>query len=296
MPLDVACRASDADKHNKDVTALLFHKGKLYSGSDDGQIKVWTADLIKEGEVQAHGTPVYGLAASDDSIYSCSSDGSIKAFELNTLNEKQALRKGENTEYLKIRYTNGHLYVGDNECNVHLFKNNQLFGTVNVAEPVKDLQILEPYVLTVQDTDLVVTEFKLDGEKIQWAQDISIPGRAPITLIGKSFIALIDRDGKEILLHNTDRHSGFKLIAKIVHGSENDRIINALEGVEWNGNQLLLSGGWDKIVKLWKVTDQGLAQISNVNVDLVINAIASGEPNSAYAGGTDGHIVRVDTN
>lgn len=46
---------------------------------------------------------------------------------------------------------------------MHVFKNNQLYGTVNVAEPVKDLQILEPYVFTVQDSDLVVTEFKLNG-------------------------------------------------------------------------------------------------------------------------------------
>lgn len=47
---------------------------------------------------------------------------------------------------------------------------------------------------------------------------------------------------------------------------------------------------------MWKVTDQGLAEISSVNVDIVINAIASGETNSAYAGGADGHIVRLDSN
>lgn len=40
MPLKVACRASDTDKHEWDVTFLLFHKGKLYSASDDGKIKV----------------------------------------------------------------------------------------------------------------------------------------------------------------------------------------------------------------------------------------------------------------
>ncbi|XP_066246498.1 uncharacterized protein [Euwallacea similis] len=296
MPFAVACRANDADKHDKDITALVFHKGKLYSGGDDGKLKVWSADLIKEAEVQAHTTPVYSLAASDDAIYSSSSDGSIKLFEPNTLKEKQVLRQGENAEYWRVRYTNGNLYVGDNEGNVLVFKNNQYYGAVNVAAPVKGLQVVEPYVLAVQDTDLVITEFKLDGEKIQWSQDTTIPGRAPVALIGTSYLALIDRDGKEILLHSTDKHSGFKQIAKIVHGSEDNRIINALAGVEWANDKLLFSGGWDKVVKRWKVSDQGLVEEGSINVDLVVNAIAPGEPTTIYAGGADGHIVRVDSN
>lgn len=40
MTLTVACRAGDADKHDRDVTALAFYKGKLYSGGDNGKIKV----------------------------------------------------------------------------------------------------------------------------------------------------------------------------------------------------------------------------------------------------------------
>ncbi|KAL1491461.1 hypothetical protein ABEB36_012058 [Hypothenemus hampei] len=295
MTLTVACRASDADKHDKDVTALLFHKGKLYSGADGGKVKVWSEDLVKQGEVQAHTTPIFSIAASDDTLYTSSIDGSIKLFDLNTLQEKQALRQGENTEYWRVRYTNGHLYVGDNEGNVSVFKNNQFYGVVNVAEPVKDLQVIEPYVLTVQDSDLFITEFKLDGEKIQFATDSTIPGRAPVTLIGNSFFALIDRDGKEILLHSTDKQSGFKQLTKIVHGSEDNRVINALAGAQWAGDNLLFSGGWDKVLKKWKVLNsQGLSDEGSVNVDLVINAIATGQPSSVYAGGTDGHIVRVD--
>lgn len=40
MPLRVGCRADDADKHELDVTSLTFSKGTLYSGGDDGRIKV----------------------------------------------------------------------------------------------------------------------------------------------------------------------------------------------------------------------------------------------------------------
>ncbi|ENN72604.1 hypothetical protein HUJ04_006739 [Dendroctonus ponderosae] len=295
MTLTVACRAGEADKHDRDVTALAFYKGKLYSGGDNGKIKVWTADLLKLGEVQAHSAPVYSISASDDGLYSSSSDGSVKLFDLNTLAEKQVLRQGENAEYWRVQCVNGNLYVGDNEGNVLVFKNKLFYGLVNVAEPVKDLQVVEPYVLTVQDTDLVITEFKLEGENIQWATDTTIAGRAPVTLIGTKLFAFIDRDGKEIILHSADKSTGFKQITKIVHGSEDNRVINALAGVEWGNDQLLFSGGWDKVLRKWKVTNVGLSDEGSVNVDIVINAVATGETSSIYAGGSDGHIVRVDS-
>lgn len=40
MPLRIDCKANDSDKHVFDINHLLFHKGKLYSGADDGKIKV----------------------------------------------------------------------------------------------------------------------------------------------------------------------------------------------------------------------------------------------------------------
>jgi len=296
MTLTITSRAGDADKHDKDVSTLLFHKGKLYSGGDDGKIKVWSADLVKEAEIQAHEAPIFSITASEDTLYSSSIGGSVRLFDLKTLQAKEPLREKENAEYWRVKYVNGHLYIGDNEGNVFVFKNNQYYGVVNVAAPVKDLQVLEPYILTVQDTDLVITELKLEGEKIQFATDSTIPGRAPVTLIGSGFFALIARDGKEILLHSTDKQTGFKQLTKIVHGSTEDRVINALTGVQWGDQQLLFSGGWDKVLQKWKVVNKDtLSDEGSVNVDLVINALATGETNQIYAGGADGHIVRVES-
>lgn len=42
MPLKVLTRADDSEKHEWDINCLLFHNGKLYSGADDGKIKVKT--------------------------------------------------------------------------------------------------------------------------------------------------------------------------------------------------------------------------------------------------------------
>lgn len=40
MVLQVRTRADSADKHTADVNTLVYHKGRLYSGADDGKIIV----------------------------------------------------------------------------------------------------------------------------------------------------------------------------------------------------------------------------------------------------------------
>jgi hypothetical protein len=40
MPLHVACKADDSNKHEYDVNQIIFHKGKLFTAADDGKVKV----------------------------------------------------------------------------------------------------------------------------------------------------------------------------------------------------------------------------------------------------------------
>ena len=40
MPLTVTASADDQSRHLRDVYAVLFHKGKVYSSAEDGKIKV----------------------------------------------------------------------------------------------------------------------------------------------------------------------------------------------------------------------------------------------------------------
>lgn len=72
-------------------------------------------------------------------------------------------------------------------------------------------------------------------------------------------------------------------------------IINALIGVATSSsNALLYTGGWDKLVKQWKFESERLQVVDKTSVDIVVNALANGEKGELYAGGSDGHIVRVD--
>lgn len=40
MSLKVTASASEAERHLRDIVTLAFHNGKLYTGADDGKIKV----------------------------------------------------------------------------------------------------------------------------------------------------------------------------------------------------------------------------------------------------------------
>lgn len=71
-------------------------------------------------------------------------------------------------------------------------------------------------------------------------------------------------------------------------------IINALVAVPSSPGVLVYTGGWDKWVKQWKLEKDRLTPINKTNVDIVVNTLANGEKGELYAGGSDGHIVRVD--
>ncbi|CAG9766836.1 unnamed protein product [Ceutorhynchus assimilis] len=292
MSLKISCKASDNDKHEWDITFLLYHKGKLYSAADDGKIKVWSQDLKKLAEIEAHPCSVFCLAANDETLFSCSNDGTIKLWELDTLKEKETLVKSSDTEYWRVAYSDGCLFSGDDKGDISIYKSNKLYGQVNIAEPIKDLAVYKGFVFTVKDLDLVVTEIKSAGEKIQFETKTSFMGRAPVTLIGENLFAFATREGKEIQLHENNVQSRFKQVARITHGS--DMIINALEGVIWNNQEQFFSGGWDKLLKRWIIKNNGPNNEGTLDVGLVIISLAGGEQNQMYVGCADGHIVRVD--
>lgn len=71
-------------------------------------------------------------------------------------------------------------------------------------------------------------------------------------------------------------------------------IINSMCGVKSDGDVLLYTGGWDKVVKQWKISNNAIQKQNACPVDITINVIAAGPKGEIYAAGSDGHIVRVD--
>ncbi|XP_044257819.1 uncharacterized protein LOC123006936 [Tribolium madens] len=292
MPLHVATRADDADKHEFDVNQLIYHKGKLYSAGDDGKIKMWAPDLKFLKEVQAHPCSIFSITIDDNAIYSCSNDGTVKSWELETLGEKKVFLEDKEVEFWKVKYDKGVLYIGDDQGNVRMYKNSEKFyGSINVAIPVKDLAIKDNLMFASKDNDVIVTDLNLQGEKPQFGIKATIMGRGPLALVDNKAI-FMSRDGKDIIVNQIDEQQHFREIAKVAKA--HDMIINGATAVNWDGNLWLFTAGWDKVVKQWKVANDSLKADGSCNIDFIVNTMVYGDKDQIYAAGGDGHIARLD--
>eukprot|EP00873_Tetraselmis_striata_P017602 jgi/Tetstr1/437866/TSEL_026506.t1 len=57
---------------------LVFHKGRLLAGCDDGTIHAWRLADMEHGIIEGHSSAVWALAVTGDHIFSGSSDGVMK--------------------------------------------------------------------------------------------------------------------------------------------------------------------------------------------------------------------------
>ncbi|KAK9884444.1 hypothetical protein WA026_007290 [Henosepilachna vigintioctopunctata] len=292
MPLSIGCRVPDSDKHEYDVNYLLFVKGNLYSAGDDGRVKVWAADLHLLHEIQAHSSSVYCLTASDDTLYSCSNDGTVKSWTLNDLKEKKTILSDNEFEFWRVAWKNGYLYIGDNQGNVRVYNKETYYGILTIAEPVKDM-VLDGHILFTANRDIIVTDVKLEHKNLQSINRKNIEGRAPITLASNK-LCFTDREGRDIVVHEKGDAEHWVEVTQAKGAHE--LIINALTGTSWDNQINLFSGGWDKIVKQWIIENNSIRNVTNCNVEIVVNALTVGEKGHIYAAGEDGHIVRLDCN
>jgi hypothetical protein len=71
-------------------------------------------------------------------------------------------------------------------------------------------------------------------------------------------------------------------------------IVNAGVAANWDGKCSVFTGGWDKIVKQWKVENNSLKADGSCAIDFIINSMIDGEKGQVYVAGSDGHIARLD--
>ncbi|XP_052132332.1 myosin heavy chain kinase B-like [Frankliniella occidentalis] len=122
-PMKKSASVTEQERHLENVATLLFHKGKLFSGADDGKIKMWSPDLKLEAEVQAHPVNVYSLAADGDMLYSSSNDGSIRSWNIaENLAAGPVVKPDCNVETMKLKVANDKLYGGDVDGMVGLIR------------------------------------------------------------------------------------------------------------------------------------------------------------------------------
>ncbi|KAF5281949.1 hypothetical protein FQA39_LY00473 [Lamprigera yunnana] len=282
MPLTIQSQVNEEEKHEFDITALVCYDNKLYSASDDGKIKIWDNNLKLLGQVQAHPCSVYSITIGKDTIYSCSNDGSVKAYDLKDM--KETVISEEKNEMYKVHFNEGKLYVGDDGGLVRIFSNNKLVGLLEVMHPITDLLALGNLIYTSRDLYVIISEIHSEQKRISTLK--AIEGRSPVCVVGDK-LCFPGRNGRDIMVHQNLKNTEFEMCGKVVDGHE--LIINAVCGYKNNEEEFLYTGGWDKVVKKWKLTPT-IALVDKCEVGVPITSIVIGANGEVYVGGESGHI------
>jgi len=281
--------AGDGDRHSSDVNSLLFHQGKLYSGADDGKIKVWDENLKLVATIDgAHAKSVFALAASDDTLYSGSNDGTIKSWSLSDLTSKATLAKGQR-EIARLVYDNATLYACDSKGMVELYNKDKLATDVNLIDPIKDMLVVDNLLYTLQELDIVI---RLIRSKFgDFERRKTIMGGVPMCIAGDKLL-FCSRSGEDIHLRENSTDLNFKDIALIQEA--HDARIHSMIGMVKGGDTMLYSGGGDKVVKQWKIDGKCLVKISHCPVKTGVNVMTPGPKGEVYVGCRDGFMFRLD--
>ncbi|KAG8275468.1 hypothetical protein J6590_085372 [Homalodisca vitripennis] len=282
MGFSESARVSEEERHLSDVTCLLLHQDKLYSGADDGKVKVWSLDLKLIKEIDAHPVNVYCLAASDDALYTCSNDGTIKSWSLDTMELRSTLIENPSNEIMRLYFIDGKLYSGDDKGNVMVWQNDKQIGQYEVGEEVWDIIVNGNFLFTVRNLDVSIIEMKPGGKHYTFLQ--SLNGRSPLQQAGSKF-CFMDRDGRTIHVHEISKESKFQAITKI---QAHEMIVNTLCFVDTT----VFSGGYDKVVKRWDVLTQQCT--ATAELETVINTLTATQPGTVYVGGAFGYLSKID--
>ncbi|XP_050664509.1 uncharacterized protein LOC126965089 [Leptidea sinapis] len=256
---------------------------KLFVGTENGFIASFNPDLSPATKWAAHEVQIFALAANDSSVFSASNDGNIRVWNTNGEKIKEIPTSGSDIESLFIHGKN--LYSGDEAGNVFVFENNEPKAAYSVLEEVKDIKVNLPYMFTARDLYVTVTEIKPEESKDRFVTRHVMEGRAPLALL-QPYLLTVARGGYNLQLHDLSFESRFKKLHEI---KASDMIVTSLSAID----TFAWTGGWDGIVRRWKIADNKIEAAGEINLGCCVNALVATTAEDAYAILTGGRIVHV---
>ncbi|CAH0406501.1 unnamed protein product [Chilo suppressalis] len=255
---------------------------KLFVGTADGFVRTFDANLSPGVSWPAHGVQLFAIAAIHGKVYTSSNDAGIRVWSAE--GEKQAELTTAEEDVGVLRVFDKCLYAGDESGNVLVYEDNVEKARYNVLEEVKDLWLSPPYMFTVRDLDVTVTEIKPDESKTRFVTRHTMEGRAPLRVAGTRLVVMA-RGGNNMRLHDASVATSFKQLQEI---KVSDMIVTSMSVC----GDYVWTGGWDGTIRRYKIAIDVLEPAGEVVLGSCINGLVS-TPDSAYATVSGGKVVRI---
>ncbi|KAJ0180521.1 hypothetical protein K1T71_003925 [Dendrolimus kikuchii] len=255
---------------------------KIFIGTEDGFIRSYNTDLSSATSWAAHAVQPFAIAAGGGTVYSSSNDGGIRVWTPEGTKLKELPITGGDIGSIYV--FDKHVYAGDEVGNVLVYENNEIKATYQVLEEVKDLCFNEPFLFTVRDLYVTVTEIKPEESKTRFLTRHAMEGRAPIRISGQ-FLLFMSRDGNHLRLHEASINTNFKFLHEV---KVSDMIVTSIAVI----GDYAFTGGWDGFVRRWKICNNQLEPSGVLEVGSCVNALISGS-NSVYAALSGGRLIRI---
>lgn len=268
-------------KVSSDPCVLAFD-GKLYIGTEDGYIHSFDDKLSPVASWPAHAVQLFALAAGGGAVYSSSNDGSIRVWSAKGDKITEIPVPGADVSVLHV--SGNELYTGDEAGTVKVYEDNTEKAMYNVLEEVKDLALSAPFLFTVRDLDVTVTEIKPDESRTRFVTRHTMEGRAPLRLAGPHLLCMA-RGGNNLALHDSSVSTVFKKKHEV---KVSDMIVTSLAV----SGDYAWTGGWDGVLRRWKITTDQLEDSGSLELGACINGLAASQ-NSVFAIVAGGRVVCV---
>ncbi|XP_075969580.1 uncharacterized protein LOC142972384 [Anticarsia gemmatalis] len=255
---------------------------QLFVGCEDGSIKSFAADLTPKDSWAAHAVQPFALATGNGYLYSSSNDGGIRVWSPSGQKITELQSTGADVGTLQVFGTN--VYAGDEDGNIIVYENNAMKAKYNVLEEVKTLWFSPPYLFTVRDLYVTITEIKPEESTTRFMTRHSIEGRSPLQVSGNKLLFL-SRDGNSLCLHDATIDTVFKKLDEV---KVSDMIVTSIAARD----NYVWTGGWDGCVRRWKIANDKLEAAGEINLGGCINSLAAAT-DRVYAAVSGGKVVCV---
>ncbi|XP_055389248.1 uncharacterized protein LOC129618489 [Condylostylus longicornis] len=281
--------------HDGEITCVFFesNNGLLFSGGEDGKIKIFDKDLKLKKLLNHHDSYICTLVVSPKGkLYSVSYDGCFKIME-NPHKSNYSKDFLHATFHVSCMYLTGErLAVGDDSGVIKIFNKDQLQYQLRPVTNVLSCAIENEMVYAVRD-EIVVTQI-VPGKPVKINELCVKEGTKPLCLAGPkladknctSFLIYCTKDGLGLVCVNN--HSEFDEVWKLenVHTDE----ICAMFPTE----KYLFTGAKDGFIKMWGTLTTKATLLAEINVGAGVNFLCNGPGiNVLYAGCADGYVRRV---